>query len=171
MRKNINCLFSLSVTLVSNYKVFILLLLMTCSCTLKQGKKLYITDKQGEIQQFNIKLSEKERNNLNGEKIFFSKLSYFRADGSIENQPVNSIIVLNDKVLDISTKEPLKHFPFTILIQSLSKSDSGIAVNLVTNNFIRKAFIRKDHSSLIALTVKQSSAENKNQVVKMIFFK
>ena len=153
------------------YSICITILLIAFSCTLKEGKNPDNTDKQGIQQQPDIKLSDFERKNLNGDKINFSKLSYYRADGTIENQNINSTIVFNDQVFDISTKETVKHFPYTIFIQSFSKSDSGIAISMKANNFIKKAFIRKDYSSLIVLTVKQLSVNNKNQVVKMIFLK
>jgi hypothetical protein len=167
MRKNINSFFGDKIRCLS---IFLLILLITFSCTLKSGKNLNNTNMFGIGQHNKYVLNEDERKSLKGEKINFSELSYYWNDGTIQNQKINSTIIFDNKVFDISTKEPVKHFPFTILIQSFGKSDSGIAINLETNNFIRKAFLKKDLSSLIAHTVKQPSSTNK-QVLKMVFRK
>jgi hypothetical protein len=141
------------------------------NCTLKQGKKPYLVTGPDSIRQTNYIFNENERKNIKGEKLNFTTLTYIKSDGTRENINVNSTIAYNDKVLDISTKEPVKHFPYTLSINSFSKSDSGIAINMEQNNFIRKVFIRKDMSAAIAVTTKIKTEKANKQVVKMIFGK
>ena len=144
-------------------------LFFVSNCTLKSGKNLESSEYLGVKNEFKYNLSNEERKNLSGQKINFSKLSLIWSDGKVEEKNITTSLVFDNRIFDISTNDNVKHFPFTNFVQNISKSDTGYAINLEPNSFIRKAFLRKDYSSLIAFTVKKQLSGKESQVLKMVF--